>query len=337
MNQYQREQYEYEQQRRRNYGRYDDSIHDHFGQSHYIPRQPQRDERFRAGLTPGYQDNYHDERFQQGGFAHPNDQRERGAYENWTPQYQNLSNLDLPYDQRRADAYQSASYNPRRAEYDHADGYIQQQRGYAQPPESSQRYDPNRYSNPYGNPYPHNSPYRGQMAGENLPQGMTQREFGYSWYGNMPYGQANERGAYGHPTTRYTQPGRTASQPYAGRGPKGYKRSDDRIKEDVSDALMHAGHIDPSDIEVSVSGGEVTLKGEVCCREDKRQVEDIAERVLGVHDVHTQLHIKQHMDNGDNTSRHAQARSSGQSDETSSRVGAASQKEPKFSSSGSTR
>lgn len=55
---------------------------------------------------------------------------------------------------------------------------------------------------------------------------------------------------------------------FFGKGPKGYKRSDERIREDVCDHLS-AGWIDASDIEVSVSEGEVTLSGTVTERRMK--------------------------------------------------------------------
>ena len=77
-----------------------------------------------------------------------------------------------------------------------------------------------------------------------------------------------------------------------GRGPKGYRRSDERIKEDVNDRLSE-GYLDASDVEVSVSNAEVTLTGTVNSRRDKRQAEDIAESVSGVTNVENRLRVKQ--------------------------------------------
>ena len=51
--------------------------------------------------------------------------------------------------------------------------------------------------------------------------------------------------------------------PHAGRGPKGYQRSDERVREIVSEALARDGELDASEIEVSVERGEVTLNGTV--------------------------------------------------------------------------
>jgi len=79
--------------------------------------------------------------------------------------------------------------------------------------------------------------------------------------------------------------------PYAGVGPRGYRRSDERIRDDVNDALMHNAFLDPSDVEVTVADGEVTLEGEVESRSAKRLAEEIAESVRGVFDVHNRLKL----------------------------------------------
>jgi hypothetical protein len=78
---------------------------------------------------------------------------------------------------------------------------------------------------------------------------------------------------------------------FFGKGPKGYKRSDDRIREDVCDRLSE-GWIDASEIEVTVKDGEVTLIGSVTERRMKHDAEDLVERVVGVVDVHNQLRVK---------------------------------------------
>jgi len=75
-----------------------------------------------------------------------------------------------------------------------------------------------------------------------------------------------------------------------GKGPKAYTRSDDRVREDIYDRLMH-GWVNAEDVEVQVKAGEVTLTGFVDERRDKRVIEDIVEEVLGVKDVHNQLKV----------------------------------------------
>ena len=79
--------------------------------------------------------------------------------------------------------------------------------------------------------------------------------------------------------------------PYAGRGPKDYRRSDDRVREEICDCMTDDPLLDASDIVVQVSNGEVTLSGSVSSREQKRRAEDVADRVSGVKDVTNQLRV----------------------------------------------
>ena len=79
--------------------------------------------------------------------------------------------------------------------------------------------------------------------------------------------------------------------PYAGRGPKGYRRSDERIREDVCDLLCEHGALDASNVEVQVVAGEVTLIGLIATRPQKRLAEDLADSVSGVNEVHNQLRL----------------------------------------------
>jgi len=111
-------------------------------------------------------------------------------------------------------------------------------------------------------------------------------------YGAARYGRGDESnrdrsyrdaGTYG--------PG-SASGAYAGRGPRGYTRGDERIREDVCDRLTDDPRIDASDIDVRVQGGEVTLNGSVRTREEKRFTEDLIERISGVRDVNNHLKVK---------------------------------------------
>lgn len=76
---------------------------------------------------------------------------------------------------------------------------------------------------------------------------------------------------------------------FRGTGPKGYRRSDDRIREDVHDRLTEDSWLDASGIEVSVHEGEVTLDGKVRTRADKRRAEDLVEHVSGVGHVQNNL------------------------------------------------
>jgi osmotically-inducible protein OsmY len=81
--------------------------------------------------------------------------------------------------------------------------------------------------------------------------------------------------------------------PHAGRGPRGYQRSDERIKEDICERMSQHGQLDASDIEVRVTNAEVTIEGVVTDRHAKRLAEDIAEAVAGVREVHNQVRVTQ--------------------------------------------
>lgn len=80
---------------------------------------------------------------------------------------------------------------------------------------------------------------------------------------------------------------------HRGRGPRGYTRSSERIREDVCDRLSDDYIVDASDIEVTVSGTEVTLSGAVANRMQRRRAEDCAESVSGVTHVQNNLRVNQ--------------------------------------------
>ena len=90
---------------------------------------------------------------------------------------------------------------------------------------------------------------------------------------------------------RYRAAGFEERGRFRGRGPRGYSRSDDRIREDVCDRLTDDPWIDATDIEVRVQNGEVTLTGLVRERKDKRFAEDLVDDLPGVREVHNQLRV----------------------------------------------
>ena len=84
---------------------------------------------------------------------------------------------------------------------------------------------------------------------------------------------------------------------YAGRGPKDYQRSDERIREEVSERLTDDRRVDASDVVVEVKNFEVTLSGTVRDRDQKRRAEDLAEQVSGVREVSNHLRVsREHED-----------------------------------------
>lgn len=78
---------------------------------------------------------------------------------------------------------------------------------------------------------------------------------------------------------------------YSGIGPKGYKRSDERIYEDVCESLMRHRAIDASDIAVKVTKGMVNLTGKVDSRPARQLVEKVALNIPGVTEVKNELSV----------------------------------------------
>jgi osmotically-inducible protein OsmY len=148
--------------------------------------------------------------------------------------------------------------------------------------------------------------------------GQSTGEYGHGSYGQGYYGgfgrEGRMFGSYGREYERTYRPDvldyeypyrseesygerRSTEQQsrgrHAGRGPRGYKRSDERILDDVNDRLMRHGDIDATDIEASARDGEVTLSGTVPDRWTKRMAEDVVEDVSGVQNVINLLRVKQ--------------------------------------------
>lgn len=79
--------------------------------------------------------------------------------------------------------------------------------------------------------------------------------------------------------------------PHRGRGPRGWRRSDEDVRDDVCGALTDDPRIDARTIEVSVQDGIVTLRGGVEDRFLKWLAEDVALSVRGTVDVDNELKI----------------------------------------------
>lgn len=140
-------------------------------------------------------------------------------------------------------------------------------------------------------------------------QGRHENQFGYSGQGQR-YGQSTKGGYgqsssgqafggrnYGSSTSESQsewsgQQGQVQRGEHTGKGPKGYRRSDERITEEINEKLTQHAQIDASEIEVQVSNGEVTLTGTVDGRQAKRLAEDVADEVSGVQEVNNQLRVK---------------------------------------------
>ncbi|RDK05542.1 BON domain-containing protein [Cupriavidus lacunae] len=75
-------------------------------------------------------------------------------------------------------------------------------------------------------------------------------------------------------------------------GPKGYRRSDERVREDVCERLAMNPYVDVGEVSVEVANGVVTLDGTVRERREKYVVEEIADAVFGVTEVDNHLRVQ---------------------------------------------
>ncbi|MFJ4293075.1 BON domain-containing protein [Cupriavidus sp. NPDC089707] len=109
--------------------------------------------------------------------------------------------------------------------------------------------------------------------------------------GGSPYGYGEARyGMEDEDVERPTRPSRWAAQAGSRRMPKGYQRTDARIRDDLCERLAHAED-DVSDVTVEVGSGIVTLAGTVRDRDAKFRIEQLAEDVLGVSEVRNNIQM----------------------------------------------
>lgn len=231
-------------------------------EAEYGNRGDQWDQRYRMGEYERYgnESDYGRERDARGGYG---PELERGAY--------------YGYDRERSGRWSAQNrdfgYGNRFARDDDPGNY----RGFGSGSYGSRAsFGGGAYDGGYGGSRGpgHDRDYEGSSYGQNLGGGMSLDE-----------GRFTTRGQYGG--------GQYGGQRRTGNAPKGYKRSDDRIREDVCDRLSERWDVDSQGIEVSVSNGEVTLSGLVPERGMKFRAESISDGVSGVSEVHNQLRIQQ--------------------------------------------
>jgi len=144
----------------------------------------------------------------------------------------------------------------------------------------------------------------------NMDQAGSRRMQGYSDYSSFEgatdrpyYGGEEGRFPFGGPIDEYPHSrnswnadernysGNWMRGEHFGKGPKGYRRSDDRIREDICEMLTEHGEIDASEVEVNVKDRIVSLSGTVQNRRVKRLIEDLSENLPGVLDVRNDLRV----------------------------------------------
>jgi BON domain len=136
-----------------------------------------------------------------------------------------------------------------------------------------------RYRNDPGGRHPadQHGPDRGDRS-------RRERGTAHDWGGDAVYPES----------TRWTAGLMSEDLPhaYAGRGPRNYQRSDERVREDVCERLTMDPHVDASGVEVQVRDGEVILGGTVSDRAQKYRAEDLVESIRGVRDISNQIRVR---------------------------------------------
>lgn len=178
---------------------------------------------------------------------------------------------------------------------------------------SPQSYGPEGYGyqGQSGN-YPSNQQERGNMSSGSREWGRSYA--GYEGRGGAGYGGgygSNYGSTFGGPAQRSGQGfgseygsgygtsgyGGTRTEWGGGetaerrrQGPKGFQRSDDRLREQVVERLMETD-IELRDVECNVKDGVVTLTGTVGSRRCRHEIENIADSVWGVKEVNNNVRV----------------------------------------------
>jgi hypothetical protein len=132
------------------------------------------------------------------------------------------------------------------------------------------------------------TPYGSSWGGEGRSEGGSSTMGRPSW-GSTPYSTA--WGGEGRAGMERSGP--SGRETHRGKGPKNYRRSDERIHEEICERLKQHADLDASEIEVQVKSGTVTLTGTVSERAEKRMAEDAIDDISGVTDVNNQVRVRQ--------------------------------------------
>lgn len=136
------------------------------------------------------------------------------------------------------------------------------------PIEDNYRFSENDYFPDHGDGYPN--------AKANRREGPRDYDLGRS-----------DAGTYWNYNANHRTPN------FSGRGPRGYKRSDESLLDQVCLALERTPSVDASDLEVYVEDGCAYLKGSLPTRGMRYLAEDLVDSIPGIVDVFTQIKIKE--------------------------------------------
>jgi osmotically-inducible protein OsmY len=128
----------------------------------------------------------------------------------------------------------------------------------------------------------------GEEMGEESPYQKYESDYGQQNFGGGYSGQ----GSSGSYRTEPYQARGYEGKSYQGKGPKGYERSDERIREIVCEALTDDPRIDATEINVEVKNREIKLTGTVSDRRTKYAVEELIESKAHNCEIANELRIK---------------------------------------------
>ena len=242
-----------------------------------------------AGYGYGAQDR---DRFENEGYgSYNNDYENRVRYGNqqndWRERQQRNQGQGSNWDRDQELGSTSNDYNSNRRQRNTGSGYSSQygMENYGDSSTSGyrQNYGQWGYEGPgAGAGYYGNRGYRDQNYGKGREHDRdwwdkTKDEVS-SWFGDEDAERRRRRD-------------RVMSENYRGKGPKDYRRSEDRIREDVCDRLTDDYMLDATNIQIQVQGDEVVLSGSVNTREQKRRAEDIVDSISGVKNVENRIRV----------------------------------------------
>jgi hypothetical protein len=145
-------------------------------------------------------------------------------------------------------------------------------------------------------------------------RGYNDQGYGGQGYGNQGFGSAGaaNQGSFGgnyhntgyayprprpmaHPMDRDTGYDRDRELAlrggHRGKLPMNFAHSDERLREKICEMLADHDLIDPSNVDVKVKDGDVTITGSIEDRHQRRLIDDMVTNVPGVQDVHMSLKI----------------------------------------------
>jgi hypothetical protein len=102
---------------------------------------------------------------------------------------------------------------------------------------------------------------------------------------HRPVGNQSYASSYGYGGNDY-------QNSHRGRGPKGYERSDERLREIICERLTDDPWIDASEVSIEVNNKTVRLTGTVDNRQTKYEIEELIERSTNVREIDNQLRVQ---------------------------------------------